>query len=138
MPDTSGGLKITGMSELLKRLDALGLELGDKGLDSAVREGAKVLQEEIALTTPMDTGYAATHVLVKKTGSAKKDSAAYAVGYDKQAFYMSYAELGNRAGQPARPVMLPALQRKGQEILDTIQAKLKQALDRATKKAGGT
>jgi len=140
-------LELTGMDELIKQLYAIGERVAIRAENRALKEGAKVLQEEISRRAPRSaiprqpsgrqvwrTGqhaadnieasgvrtdkYGVKFVLV---GAGKGDNSPY--------FYLKFHEWGTTK-MSAKPFMGPAIETKQGEVFDTMANVLREEIEK--------
>ncbi|GLS83223.1 HK97-gp10 family putative phage morphogenesis protein [Paraferrimonas haliotis] len=129
---------VIGIEELEKALLELEVEAGWKTLRTAINEGAKLIQNDMAANANFnESNVTEPHMAdqisraVRKPGSrSRRDTAAVAIigprkGHKQKAIAQEY---GQKRGQIAIPFILPALERNAEQVVKNIDSSLKKAL----------
>ena len=119
---------IDKLQERLKDMGRKGATLENKALIA----GAEVINKEVLKNAPIRTGKSKKFLKVSKV-SKEKGVKVVKVGVSKEdnseAFYLKFYEYGTSRGQPARPFMRPAFERKRKEALEVTHKVLKEGLE---------
>lgn len=122
------------LAELHNRLQEIEAKIAKKALRQAARKAMGIVRAEAKANAPRDTGLLKAHFSLLTTikggtvyakvgvrGGGKKNS--------ETPYYFRMIEFGTQH-QPAKPFMLPALEKNAQAVADTVADELKMALDR--------
>jgi HK97 gp10 family phage protein len=138
-----GDLSIDGLQPLLKKLDALGPKLAGKIGRRALREGAKIFQQQAKANAPVKDGLLKGSIRVR-AGKRSRTGISYLVqtgeGFFKgETFYGAFVELGHKAGSrklgddrakvEARPFLRPAFDQKKAAAQRAVERRLKQGIE---------
>ena len=158
--DKSFSVTMTGVDELVKKLEGLKYDLQRKGGRFALRKAAQVIRDQARSNAQRvddsETGRSiAKNITEKWNGRVNKATGdlAFRVGVNQGAVLPKKGEqVDTAAGGPtphwrllefgtekmaARPFMVPAMAQAAQKATDTFIDQYGRAIDRALKKAGG-
>lgn len=106
----AGEVRCEGMDELLKSLHAMG-DAGDRIMDKALMEGARIVQEAAKRRVPVRTGKLRDNIKIGDIRENAKGLKSIVVGPGKgdisTAFYGKFIEYGTLK-KPAKPFLRPA------------------------------
>jgi HK97 gp10 family phage protein len=137
--------RMTGLKELLAKLEALPPKLAKRVIRPALQAGAEIIQQEMGILAPRETGFLTTNIAVSVV--VHNDLAAEAhIGPDKAAWYGKFAELGtaphtetskngktwSHPGESPRPFMRPAIESKGGEAVQAMADEIRDGLKDVT------
>lgn len=136
-------IKLKGLDDLYKRINELGNKAG-KVEDAALKEGAKIVQEEISKNAPRSdkprqpgkkdkwrTGqHAADNIevsKVKRKEGIKVVDVGITKGDNSPYFYLKFHEWGT-SKMKATPFIQPSFENKRDEVIQTIKNEIKKGL----------
>jgi len=144
-------VKVDGMEELLKKLNALPDKVQNSILTGAIRAGAKLVADEARSLAPSDSGILKKSIGVKKKRSKMKTILWFVVApistriwtlqdrHGKKHYnYGRIVEQGKTdwqiehgtASYEATPYMRPAFERKGEEAIDATRKYMAKRFDK--------
>ena len=115
-------LRVNGLSKLEKDLQALPDALARKAMKAALKDGADVLKNDMAVLAPRRTGFLASHIAVSLS-SSKFGEVVAKIGPTTDAFYARFAEFGTKF-ERARPFMRPAFDTGWRVALERVRLRL--------------
>lgn len=140
-------IELEGMDELIKQINAIGERVATRAENKALREGAKVLQEETSRRAPRSSAsrspsgrqkwrtgqHAADNIGVSNVRTDKDGTKYVLVGITKgdnsPYFYLKFHEWGTTK-MSARPFMGPAIEEKRSEIFGTMAGVLRGEIEK--------
>ncbi len=138
-------VKIEGLDNLKRKLEALEDAAAADVLEEAVLAGARIVQEDASRRVSKRTGKLARSIEVE-VKEKSRGSVFVAVGPTKEAFYGKFVELGHALVRgskkakkkvlghvPARPFLRPAIDENEGKVKRAISNALRAALERVTK-----
>lgn len=122
-------MELTGMDELLKKVESMGKK-GEKIENKALKKAGKLILEEAKENAPVRKENLKKGL--KMSGILKKGSNKYVVvgiqrGDNSKIFYGKFLEFGT-SKMAAKPFMAPAFENKKEEAKEIIKKELKNAL----------
>ncbi|MCB1928285.1 MAG: HK97 gp10 family phage protein [Rhodocyclaceae bacterium] len=126
--------RLTGLDDVLKRLEQVAEKVAKKALSKATRKGGNVIRKAAIANAPVDSGDLRKHIALRlkvkpgaiycrvgvKGGAKKKDGTPY---------YWRFVEFGT-VRQPAQPFMRPALDNTATTVLQTVVGTLRDEVAR--------
>ncbi|MGE7216588.1 HK97-gp10 family putative phage morphogenesis protein [Priestia koreensis] len=103
---------LSGMNELIARLNSMGREDGEQIEEKALKAGAKVVRDAIEEATPVSAlpkNHAKDHIVISEVTDGK-----VSIGGGKDQFYLQFVEFGT-SKQTAQPFMSTAFNRTKDE-----------------------
>lgn len=138
-------VKIDGLSDVQRKLEALEDAVAADVMEKAVLIGAKIIQEDASRRAPRRTGKLAKSIEIE-VKEKSRNSVSVAVGPSKEAFYGKFVELGHAVVRgrrkaekkvvghvPAKPFLRPAIDENEDAVKRTVAETLKAALGRVSK-----
>ena len=127
----SADLEISGMQELLDKVQELGKKATKIQNQALLKAAQPILDDAVQTTTFTDrTGRLRKSLKISRPKS-KGDTKYVLVGIDKgdisEVFYSKFHEFGS-SHEPARPFLAPAYERHKKEALEIIKNELRMAL----------
>jgi len=153
MSDQFFTVKISGLSEIQKKLEAMPQKVAKRAIRTALRKASIVVRDKIVSFAPWKTGFLAEHFNIKIRAFRNYLAAVSHIGPNSKVYYPANPNAGKRGGKrksmpviavaqfnefgtvkmPAQPFVRPAFAATRDKALEIITDELRKAIEAATK-----